>query len=112
MNAELLRRIIKSYRSRDDEGFASAVQKLIESERKQGHVHLAKDLSNLLNNGHTYQLTRTTATVAHPPRSKAEGLSLIDVRRPTKTLRDIVMGEETKSEVQRILDEFSKRTSL
>lgn len=113
MNAELLRRIIKSYRSRDDEAFVSAVQKLIESERKQGHVHLAKDLSNLLNNGHTsYQLARPTAALGNPPRSKAEGLSLIEVRRPAKTLRDIVLGEETKSEIQRVLDEFSKRSSL
>ncbi len=112
MNAELLRRIIKSYRSRDDQGFISAVQKLIESERRQGHVHLAKDLSNLLSNGHSHQLTRSTAGLANPPRSKAEGLSLIDVRRPTKTLRDIVMGDETKNEIQRILDEFSKRSAL
>ncbi len=76
MNAELLRRIIKSYRSRDDQGFISAVQKLIESERRQGHVHLAKDLSNLLSNGHSHQLTRSTSGLANPPRSKAEETAL------------------------------------
>ncbi len=112
MNAELLRRIVRSHRDQDDEAFNKAVEKLIESERKQGHVHLAKDLSNLLKNGAKHQLARSFSTFAQPPRSKGEGLSLVDVRRPRKSLRDIVLAEETKSEIQRILEEFSKRDSL
>jgi SpoVK/Ycf46/Vps4 family AAA+-type ATPase len=112
MNAELLRRIVKSYRARDDDGFVRAVETLIESERKQGHVHLAKDLANLLKNGNNHQLTRSTSNLSQPPRSKGEALSLIDVKRPTKTMRDIVLADETKSEVERILVEFGKRNEL
>lgn len=112
MNAELLRRIVRSHREGDDEAFNKAVEKLIESERKQGHIHLAKDLASLLKNGHSNQLTRTVSTFAQPPRSKGEGLSLIDVRQPVKSLRDIVLAGETKHEIDRILQEFSKRESL
>jgi SpoVK/Ycf46/Vps4 family AAA+-type ATPase len=111
MNAELLRRIVKSYRTRDDEGFVRAVEILIESERKQGHVHLAKDLANLLKNGNN-QLTRSVANLSQPPRSKGEALSLIDVKRPTKTMSDIVLADETKTEVERVLVEFAKRNEL
>jgi SpoVK/Ycf46/Vps4 family AAA+-type ATPase len=112
MNAELLRRIVKSYRARDDDGFVRAVESLIESERKQGHVNLAKDLTSLLRNGHGQQLTRSITALSSPPRSKGEALSLIDVKRPTKTLRDIVLADETKREIQRILEEFAKRNAL
>jgi len=112
MNAELLRRIVRSHRERDDEAFNRAVEKLIESERKQGHTHLAKDLSNLLKNGHSQQLVQTVSTFTQPPRSKGEGLSLVDVRHPSKSLRDIVLAEETRREIDRILEEFSKRETL
>jgi SpoVK/Ycf46/Vps4 family AAA+-type ATPase len=112
MNAELLRRIVKSYRARNDDGFLKAVQALIESERKQGHVHLAKDLAALLKNGEPHQLARSVGGLSQPPRSKGEALSLIDVKRPTKTLRDIVLADETRREVERILEEFGKRNEL
>lgn len=111
MNAELLRRIVKSYRARDDDGFVKAVEALIESERKQGHTHLAKDLANLLKNGN-HQLARSVTGLSQPPRSKGEALALIDVRRPTKTMRDIVLADETKTEIERILVEFARRNEL
>jgi SpoVK/Ycf46/Vps4 family AAA+-type ATPase len=69
-------------------------------------------LANLLKNGNGHQLTRTSAALSQPPRSKGEALSLIDVKRPTKTMRDIVLVDETRAAVDRILEEFAKRSEL
>ena len=114
MNKELILRIVRSFHSRDERAFASSVRQLIHSERKQGHTKLADELQRLL-----FSATSHAANGAAEkgisdavPRSKAEGIPLIDVRRPTKSLDDIVLRDETNARINRFLHEFAKRDVL
>jgi SpoVK/Ycf46/Vps4 family AAA+-type ATPase len=116
MNKELILRIVRSFRTRDERTFASSVRQLIHSERKQGHTKLADELQRLLLSslGST-PLGSDAADKAITDavrRSKAEGVPLIDVRRPTKSLDDIVLRDETNSRINRFLHEFAKREVL
>jgi SpoVK/Ycf46/Vps4 family AAA+-type ATPase len=115
MNKELILRIVRSFRTRDEKTFLSSVRQLIHSERKQGHTKLADELQRLLLGTLGSPLGRDSADRALTdavPRSKAEGVPLIDVRRPTKSLDDIVLRDETNSRINRFLHEFAKREVL
>ncbi len=76
---------------------------------------MADELQRLLMSAISSQPGRETgekAIAEAVPRSKAEGIPLIDVRRPTKSLDDIVLRDETNSRVNRFLHEFAKREVL
>lgn len=115
MNKELILRIVRSFRSRDEKAFASSVRQLIHSERKQGHTKLADELQRLLLSSVGSFSGRDPvgkAITDAVPRSKAEGISLIDVRHPSKSLDDIVLRDETHGRINRFLHEFAKRDLL
>ena len=114
MNGELLRRIVRSFRVRDDDSFVKTVRQLIQSERRQGHHRLAGDLDRLLNNGAT-PVRRTEAPQASDgstPRSKAEGAPLLDIRRSAKSMADIILELECRGRLLRFFSEFSKQEAL
>ena len=113
MNAELIKRIVKSFQARDDEAFVSAVTKLAHTERRQGHQHLADDLEKILRNGITQRPgTEALNKAERAPRSRSEGASIIDIRRSSRTLKDIVLEPECDNRLSRFLEEFSKRSLL
>lgn len=114
MNSELIKRIVKSFQTRDNEAFVSAVTKLVHSERRQGHRRLADDLEKIINNGLSQRQgnERTAAKMERAPRSKSEGASIIDIRRSSRTLNDIVLEPECEKRLSRFLEEFSKRSLL
>jgi SpoVK/Ycf46/Vps4 family AAA+-type ATPase len=115
MNGELIKRIVRSFYARDDPRFSAAVRQLIGSERRQGHQRLATDLEKLMNNGGR---TRRPSPSDHgdngadPPRSRTEAVPLVDVRRSSKTLDDILLAPEPKSRIMRFLEEYGKRSAL
>lgn len=114
MNAELLKRLIRSHRRNDEEAFVDAAEQLIVAERRQGHVRIADDLAAALR-----EKARTSpkpreqiATVHELPRSKTEGASLLETGTPVRGLDDIVLAPETEARITRFLREFSHRTRL
>ncbi|MDO9016205.1 MAG: AAA family ATPase [Deltaproteobacteria bacterium] len=114
MNAELLKRLIRSHRRNDETGFADAAEQLIVAERRQGHVRLADDLAAALREtpGPARRAREQIATVHELPRSKTEGASLLDTVAPSRGLDDIVLAPETEVRITRFLREFAHRDRL
>lgn len=113
MNAELIKRMVRSFKAQDQGAFFSAVTKLAHAERRQGHTRLADELEKILGNGLTKgQQTDVASKAERPPRSRSEGASIIDLRRSSRTLEDIVLEAECDNRLSRFREEFSKRSLL
>lgn len=113
MNGELLKRLVKSYTAGDDEAFLAAARQIVQSELKQGHTILADEIQRILA-GPT-QPRRSGAVErlpSQPPRSKIEGASLVDVRRTSRTLSDIILAPQPESRILRFLQEYSSQARL
>ncbi|HKD82518.1 MAG TPA: ATP-binding protein [Candidatus Angelobacter sp.] len=99
----------------DEKTVSSAVRELIRRERKQGHNNVADQLERVLSlrAPHSSQRTiRDTVTAPAVPRSKGDGSALVDVRKCSKSLDDIVLREETAAKICRFLQEYSKQELL
>lgn len=115
VNRELLKRIARSFLRHDEKEFFAAMRQLISAERRQGHTRLADELTKILSNGKSAEETitfRSYETLSPSPVSKRENAALIDVRQADHQLDEIVLAEETESQVHRFLAEFGKRDEL
>lgn len=110
---ELLRKLFASYARHDDHDFrAVALQVIAEEQQKQNHS-LARDLLNTLDN----PISASPMVPLKPsseilPRDKDRELPLVDIRKPARSLSDIILKEKTREQLQRILEEYNKRELL
>jgi SpoVK/Ycf46/Vps4 family AAA+-type ATPase len=115
VNKELLKRIARSFLQHDEKAFLATMRQLISAERRQGHIHLANELTKILSNGKSSEepsLLRPHETLAPSPLSKRENVALIDVRHTDHQLDEIILAEETGAQISRFLAEYAKREEL
>lgn len=107
---KLLRQLIKSGLDGNVVAFRTASEEVIKEERQKQHHLLANDLERLL-----YGLPRE---VIKPemrvpvPLDRERDLPLLDIREPMRRIEDVVLGGETRSAVERILEEHHHRERL
>lgn len=113
MNKDLILKIVRASRTADEKAFAAAVRELIRRERNQGHKNTAEQLERALSLRvvHSHRVHRE-ALNASVPRSKGEGSALIELRKSTKSLEDIVLREETAAKLCRFIQEYTQQESL
>jgi SpoVK/Ycf46/Vps4 family AAA+-type ATPase len=110
INPELLKRLVRAFIERDDRGFMSAVRQIVSGQRRQGHLRVADDLTDLLSRG-SAQSHKATA-LPSAPRSQRDASSLIEVRQPSHRFDEVVLSHETESHVRRVVAEFAQRERL
>jgi SpoVK/Ycf46/Vps4 family AAA+-type ATPase len=107
---ELLRKLFLSHqRGQDDEFRAIALQVIAEEEKKKNH-QLAKDLMRILENS-TYAIpnNRLLPQIStSPPKDRERQTSLVDVREPERRMEDILLKDENRAILERILQEYRK----
>lgn len=105
----LLRKLIKAGASLDSPDFRSAVEEVIREERAKKHHLLASDLERIL-----YGSDSGAPPILLPdaPRDRERGLSLVEVREPVRTLRDLVLSDSTQSTIERVLLENQRSDVL
>lgn len=110
---ELLRKLFASYARHDDHDFrAVALQIIAEEQQKQNHS-LARDLLNILDNPvPANPMTPSKLGSEILPRDKERELPLVDIRKPVRSLSDILLKEKTREQLQRVLEEYSKAELL
>src|SRR6478736_5191388 len=110
---ELLRKLFASYVRHDDHDFrAVALQVIAEEQQKQNHS-LARDLLNILDNTvPTSPMVPLKSTTDILPRDKERELPLVDIRKPVRSLSDILLKEKPREQLQRILEEYRKAELL
>lgn len=109
---ELLRKLFASYTRHDDDHFRSAALEIIaEEEQKQNHA-LAKDLLRMLENPPTLKPPGAAPFSEQLPKDKERQAFLVDVRQPARSMADIILKDDTKAQLLRILDEYRKAEVL
>jgi SpoVK/Ycf46/Vps4 family AAA+-type ATPase len=111
MNKDLVLKIVRASRTEDDKSFSAAVRELIRLEKKQGHANVAEQLERALSVRSTQRPLHQNVS-SSVPRSKGEGSTLIDVKKPSKSLEDMVLRDETAAKIIRFLQEYGKREIL
>ncbi|HCF89288.1 MAG TPA: ATPase [Firmicutes bacterium] len=102
--AEQIKTLIQSHYDRNDDRFQSAVLQLAAYEARQGHSALAREIRTLVDRNKS-----STSKVV--PLNKDFG-ELIESTIVDERLADLVVTEELKARVERILNEFRQREKL
>ena len=100
--AEQLKMLIKSHFDQNDERFRTIVLQLAAHEANQGHSALARDIRDLIDksrNGKVIPLNKELNELLHNTTS--------DYR-----LSNLVVSEELRTRIERILREFKQRERL
>jgi AAA+ superfamily predicted ATPase len=103
--ADLLKRLFRSYKGRNDPAFLDAARELAEEERKKHHPALADELLQVITNGSAPSLNGHRE-FEQLPKDTDRGTPLVDIRRADRFLRDIVWAPGQQEAVARVLDEY------
>lgn len=111
---ELLRKLFASYSHHDDHRFRTAALEIIAEEQQKQNHSLAKDLLNMLETPPTMKLPPPPVGLPSEslPRDKERQALLVDVRQPSRTLSDIILRDNTRNQLLRVLDEYRKSELL
>jgi SpoVK/Ycf46/Vps4 family AAA+-type ATPase len=107
--ADLLKKLIQSYRKHDDLAFCEAAEEIIAEERKKHHVVLANELERMLKNGNGHlepeKLQNLTA-LGSIPKDIEKGVPLLEPKWTNRFLEDLILGKEIQNALERLMREF------
>lgn len=106
--ADLLKKLFESYQRRDDQGFRSAADQIVDEERKKHHPVLANELQRILANGvRAPEMTRSVDGLFDPvPMDGDRRTPLLSVRTPDRYFQDLVLDPATEASLHRALTEI------
>jgi SpoVK/Ycf46/Vps4 family AAA+-type ATPase len=112
-SGDALKKLFKSHKQMDDEGFYSAAMELINEEKQKKHNVLARDLQKILENG-TGIVTNNLATgeLQRLPKDTERGTLLFDIKVPNKYLDDIIVDQKLEQQVDEIFLEYRSSAIL
>jgi len=111
---ELIRKLfLRQQRGRDEEFRAVALEIIAEEDKKKNH-HLAKDLMRILENGAPNLSNHATSPRSEmsPPKDRERQTLLVDVREPERRVEDILLRDDNKGVIERILQEYRRAELL
>jgi SpoVK/Ycf46/Vps4 family AAA+-type ATPase len=112
--SEQIKSLIKSFGEDDEERFFSSAIQIAASEARQGHSNIAQELKSLIDQARknrSHQIFDKNKTVPFSA-PKRDLLELIDVFQPQITLKDMVLEQEVKNTLIRVIDEQRKAEIL
>ena len=104
--ADLLKQLFRAYRDRDRESFMDVARSIADEERKKRHPALANELLRILNNGVVGATPNLRGTFQPPPRDHEKKAPLLEIKRPDRYLREMVLHPETEEILLRVMREF------
>jgi len=104
--ADLLKELLASYRRDDDARFKETAEKIIEEERKKHHTVLAKELESIMHSDTRKLESSQSAEQSRPPTDADSELPLVEVKEPGRYLDDLVLDDDTRQVLQRMMYEF------
>lgn len=105
--ADLLKKLLKSFKSGDDEAFYKVSKELIDDERKKHHVVLANELEKILNNGTSRKMENPIELFASKvPQDADRKTELLEIKTPDRYLSDLVLGDVNFKLIERVITEF------
>ncbi len=107
-SSELIKQLILSLNRKDDEAFLKIAKEYIEREKRKKHTIVAKELEKaLFANGNTIPNSEKRFKGSIPiPRDTEKGFPLLEIQHFDKYFEDIILSQETKGQLERIIKEF------
>ncbi len=105
--SELIKQLFLSFSNKDNESFESAAREYIEREKRKKHNIVAKELEKALYNTNgalaSQQRFKNTLPI---PRDTEKGFPLLEMQRFDKSFDSLILSEEVKGQLERIIREF------
>ncbi|MBH0065710.1 AAA family ATPase [Psychrobacter sp. SZ93C1] len=111
-SGKVLRQLITAGANGDIESFRKVTEAVIQDERQKQHHLLANDLEKILYGEHLKSekpLDRNVLPL--PPTDKEQGLPLLDMRHPQRSLEQIIVNKNTHSAIDELVEE-NRRADL
>lgn len=111
-SGKVLRQLITAGANGDIENFRRVTEAVIQDERQKQHHLLANDLEKILYGEHLKSekpLDRNVLPL--PPTDKEQGLPLLDMRHPQRSLEEIIVNKNTHLAIDELVEE-NRRADL
>lgn len=108
--SEQIKSLIKHFGEGDDERFISSALQIAAAEAQKGHTGLAQELKALIDRARlkrNQSFADRSKTIPILP-SQRDLKELLDVFQPVIKLRDMVLGDSTRSSLERLIEEQKK----
>jgi SpoVK/Ycf46/Vps4 family AAA+-type ATPase len=112
-SGELVRELILAHTENDEDAFERAARKLVAEERKKQHDVFASDLERILStrkaldmpisNSKSKSLSLLDARVGDLPKDSERGAVLVEIIDPSRSIEDLVLAQDVKESLSRIL---------
>src|SRR5262245_34015904 len=103
--SDLLKKLFRSYKGRNDPAFLEAAREIIEDERKKHHATLANELLKILENGTSPNINGIYG-FEPLPKDPDRGAPLLEIRQPDRYLPDLILKDKQTRRLRRVLEEF------
>ncbi len=104
--SDLLKKLFRSYKGRNDPAFLDAVREIIDGERKKQHISLANELQRILDNGTGHTGSDRALGFEPLPKDADRGGPLLEVRQPDRYLQDMILTDRQRVFLARVIEEF------
>jgi SpoVK/Ycf46/Vps4 family AAA+-type ATPase len=104
--SDLLKKLFRSYKGRNDPAFLDAAREIIDDERKKQHASLANELQRILDNGTGPASPDRLLGLEPLPKDADRGAPLLEIRHPDRYLEELVLADVQRSILVRVLEEF------
>jgi len=106
-NSELIKQLFLSFSSKDDDAFMQAARAYIEREKRKKHTIVAKDLEKALYQTAVSSSTQKRFKTSPPvPRDTEKGFPLLEIQYFELDFDALLLSEQTKKQLERIVLEF------
>lgn len=103
--ADQIKSLIKSFAEGDDDRFYATAMQIAASEARKGHRSLADELKNLIDSAKKDRKTQGALKKLPVNAAQKELNDLLELVQPQVGLKDMVLDENIRFKIQRVLDE-------
>lgn len=107
--ADHIKALVKSHSSGDDDGFYAVALQVAAKAARQGHHRLAGELKDLVDAARRQSSATVVTPIAQP---RGEIADLVSASFPEVGLRDLVVADEVRARLDRVLAEQRQRHAL
>lgn len=108
---ELLRKLFLSHKRGGEDEFRAVALEIIAEEQNKNNRQLARDLLRILDNSTNFNSNGSVRETSSLPKDKERDAFLVDVQSPSVTFDDIILRPQSRTSIERIIEEF-KNTEL
>jgi len=104
--SDLIKKLFRSYKGRNDPSFLEAARAIIDEERKKQHLSLANELQRIIDNGASSTSSERLHGLEPVPKDADRGAPLLEIRDADRHLADLVLDDAQSAILARVVDEF------